>query len=86
MNGFVVDKETEEKKLKELKIFKSPGIDNIHPRILKELSLEISDFITNLYNHSLASDQLPEDWKLSNVTVLFKKGSRSTVGNYRPIF
>ena len=85
MNSVVLDKETVEKKLKKLKIFKSPGIDNIHRRMFKELSLVISHFITNLYNHSLASGQLPEDWKLSNITILFKKGSRSNVGNYKSI-
>jgi len=29
--------------------------------------------------------EVPEDWKLANVTTIFKKGKRSDPGNYRPV-
>ena len=38
-----------------------------------------------LFNKSLSSDQLQEDWKYSIISTIHKKGSRSEVGNYRPV-
>ena len=29
--------------------------------------------------------KVPQDWKLANVTSIFKKGSRSVRSNYRPV-
>ena len=29
--------------------------------------------------------ELPEDWRLANVTPIFKKGSRTKPENYRPV-
>jgi len=34
---------------------------------------------------SLESGVVPADWKDANVTPIFKKGSKSQVGNYRPV-
>ena len=34
---------------------------------------------------SLDSGIVPEDWKLANVTPVFKKGSRNQAENYRPV-
>jgi len=28
---------------------------------------------------------LPDDWKLAEVTAIYKKGSKSDAGNYRPV-
>ena len=38
-----------------------------------------------LYNESINSGIVPEDWKRANVTPLFKKGKKSDVNNYRPV-
>ena len=43
MDNFVINEEVRIK-LNYLKIDKSPGIDNIHPRVLKEVKLDIKDF------------------------------------------
>ena len=59
--------------------------DNIHPRILYEIRNEIFEPLTNLFNLSLSKGILPSDWKLSSVTALFKKGSKSLINNYRPV-
>ena len=41
--------------------------------------------LTDIFNSSLESGQVPEDWRVANVTPLFKKGSREELGNYRPV-
>ncbi len=38
-----------------------------------------------LFNLSLRSGSLPDDWKISNIVPVFKKGKRDHVSNYRPI-
>jgi len=45
--------------------------------MLIELSTEISETIANLlYNKSLSTCDIPQDWKLANVTAVFKKGKK----------
>ena len=33
----------------------------------------------------MESGQVPEDWRVANVTPLLMKGSREELGNYRPV-
>ena len=40
---------------------------------------------TEIYNESILSGELPEIFKISKVTPIFKSGSVSELGNYRPI-
>ena len=37
---------------------------------------QISEMLTDIFNRSLESGQVPEDWRVVNVTTLFKKGFR----------
>uniref|UniRef100_A0A8C4WVL9 CARMIL pleckstrin homology domain-containing protein n=1 Tax=Eptatretus burgeri TaxID=7764 RepID=A0A8C4WVL9_EPTBU len=39
----------------------------------------------DVFNSSLESGQVLKDWRVANVTPLFKKGSREELGNYRPV-
>lgn len=73
------------KALQTLKSNKSPGPDHIFPKLLKEISDEISSPLTQLFNMSLQNGVVPRDWKMANVTPIFKKGDRKLPGNYRPI-
>ena len=34
---------------------------------------------------SLEEGQIPDEWKRAEVTAIFKKGTKSTPGNYRPV-
>ena len=72
-------------KLKNLDPSKSPGIDAIHPKLLKECHQELAKPICKLFNESLASGKLPDMWKLAQVTALFKKGNKKASSNYRPV-
>jgi ribonuclease P/MRP protein subunit RPP40 len=72
-------------KLEKLKVDKSPGGDNIHPKLLFELKLVLAEPIAKLFNKSLSTGEVPTDWKDATITALFKKGNRSEPGNYRPV-
>ena len=73
------------KKLDKLKPDKSPGPDSIHPKILHELSDVLAKPLTILFQKSLQESMVPEEWKKSNVTPIFKKGTKSSTSNYRPV-
>ena len=73
------------KELKALKPNKSPGIDGLHPRVLKELAEELAEPITILFKKSLDSEELPAQWLQAVVTPIFKKGRKTLAENYRPV-
>jgi hypothetical protein len=72
-------------KLSNLKLDKSPGPDLIHPRVLFELRNVIVGPLTTLYTESMRLGLVPDVWKTSIVSVLYKKGRKDDIGNYRPI-
>ena len=73
------------KALKSMKINKSPGPDEIHPRVLKELANQLALPLTFLFNKSVFEGKLPTSWKVAEVRPIFKKGDKSNPGNYRPV-
>ncbi len=73
------------KLLKSLKEDKSPGPDQVHPKVLRETAEAWSHPLTVLFQRSSAVGVIPKDWKMANITPIFKKGSRSEVNNYRPV-
>ena len=73
------------KHIRKLKASKSAGPDGFHPRVLKELVNEIAIPLCDIFSKSLKSGELPRQWKLGQVTPIFKKGDRCTPGNYRPV-
>ena len=69
-----------------LKTNKSCGPDNISPSLILKLSAStIKGPLTKLLNYSLTNSTWPQEWKLSNVTPVYKKDDSSLVENYRPI-
>ena len=71
--------------LKSIKPFKSPGPDDIHPRILCELCDILAVPLLIIFKKSLLTGEVPSIWKRANVTAVHKKGSRDEASNYRPI-
>ena len=73
------------KLLENLNPNKSMGPDLIHPRVLKQLARVVAPILTVIFNKSLHSAEVTEDWKKANVAPIFKKGERYNAENYRPI-
>ena len=71
--------------LKSLKPDKSPGMDNINPRLLRETAEEIAKPLQLIFNKSLEERRIPTDWKKAKVSAIFKKGDKCYAGNYRPV-
>ena len=64
---------------------KAQGPDLIHGRILKLCANSLDYPLSHLFKLSYETGNIPADWKLANVVPIHKKGSKSEVGNYRPI-
>ena len=73
------------KLLQNLNIHKAMGPDQINAKILRELQDILAPTLEIIFNHSLNTGIVPSDWKMANITPLFKKGDRSQPNNYRPI-
>ena len=85
LDDIKIDEEMVKKKLKKLKKNKSPGPDNIHPRVLNELADSISYPLSIIFETSLKNKALPDEWKHANVCAIFKKGKKTLPNNYRPV-
>ena len=72
-------------KIKKMKDNKSPGVDGLPPKLLKEIVEQTSTPLAKLFNLSLEEGIVPSEWKEANITPLFKKGSRNKPDNYRPV-
>ena len=64
---------------------KAPGPNQVPPRVLKELSEQLAMPLCSLFNKSLQSGLIPDDWKVAFVTAIFKTGTKSDPGNYTPV-
>jgi hypothetical protein len=85
LNDINITEETVTKLLDTVNTAKSPGGDGIHPRVLYECRQALAKPLCILFNLSLHTQSLPEDWKQASITAIFKKGSKKVAGNYRPV-
>ena len=81
----IITREAVENKLSKLNPSKAMGPDHIPNVILKTLAKELSLPISIIFNKSISEGCVPEDWRMAEVTAIFKKGSRNDPGNYRPV-
>ena len=72
--------------LSSLKVNKTCGPDGISHRTLKYTCKTIAVPLCKLFNMSLQQHAYPNLWKSATVIPIFKKGKKSDVCNYRPIF
>ena len=85
LGQLVVNPEVVASKINNMKENKSPGVDGISPKILKEIVERISTPLARVFNMSLQEGIVPLEWKEANIIPLFKKGSRNKSVNYRPV-
>ena len=68
--------------LKKIQPSKATGSDIIPGRVLKEFCREP---VARLFTNSFRQGCQPDSWKIASVVPVFKKMSKSSVRNYRPI-
>ena len=85
LGQLVVTPEVVANKINNMKENKSPGVDGIAPKILKETVEQICTPLAHVFNMSLQEGIVPLEWKEANIIPLFKKCSRNKSVNYRPV-
>lgn len=73
------------KQLTKLKKDKSPRSDGIDNETWKYTPKEIGETYLNLINKIWNGEGFPEDWKMSLITPIYKRGDKGKVENYRGI-
>jgi len=71
--------------IKGLKSNKAAGGDGLSSSFLKELEVVIIKPVVIIFRKSLEDGVVPFDWRVANITPIFKKGSKKNVANYRPV-
>ena len=85
LGQLVITPEVVVSKINNMKENKSPAVDGISSKILKETVEQISTPLLHVFNMSLQEGIVPFDWKEANIIPLFKNGSRNKSVNYRPV-
>ena len=68
-----------------LKNHKSPGIDQIPAELIKAGGRTIGSAIHKLIISIWNKEELPEEWKVSIIVPIYKKGDKTDCNNYRGI-
>ena len=53
--------------------------------ILRDYSQDIAPILQVIFQQSLDTGNVPDDWKLANICAVLKKGDRHIAANYRPV-
>ena len=73
------------RKVQRLRPGSAAGPDSVGPQLLQKLIESLDRPLAIIMQKSLNTGDVPRDWRSANVMPIFKKGSRSVPGNYRPV-
>ena len=82
---FIIEDDDILKAINEIISNSACGPDGVPAILLKQCKLEFCKPIRLIWSESFQSGVVPKFYKASNVTPIYKKGSRAKAGNYRPV-
>lgn len=87
MKKVQIEEKDVEKALKRIKNGKAGGTDEIIGELVKYSGQGGIRALTSLFNTIMEEGEVPEEWRMSKVTLIHKGGGKSKedIGNYRPI-
>ena len=80
-----LEQKCQSKKVKNLKPNKSPALGGLIPEFCQVFWKDLKGPYMNMINESFSNGILPETAHKSVVALIFKKGDRKLLTNYRPI-
>ena len=72
-------------KIKGLKTNSASGPDSISAQLLQNAREELLEPLKLIFEKSLDTGTVPQDWRHAIVTPIFKKGTKGDPANYRPV-
>ena len=85
LQELVISPQGVEKLLRNIQASKASGPDSLPNLVLKECAHELAPAVAHIFQKSLDSSILPDDWTNANIAPVFKKGDRHAPENYRPV-
>ena len=85
LSRVTINNETILQKINSIKVKKSAGPDNIHPKLLKLAGNAIVPPLTHLYQYSMDHEAVFSQWKLARITPIHKGDDETEIANYRPV-
>ena len=85
MDTIIEDREIFRQCINILSNNKAPGPDNIGNEILKHLPVQMQQTIHDMMILMWRTTLTPTRWKQLNTVLLYKKGDKTDIRNYRPV-
>jgi len=60
-------------------------LDGIHPRVPRQLAEVLTKPLSIIYQESWLTGEVPDDWRLANVTPMYKNSQKEDLKNCRPV-
>ena len=71
--------------IEKLNTTKSPGYDGLSAKIIKIVAKEMSEPLTQIFNQTFLTGNIPQELKIALVTPIYKSNEDNRFENYRPI-
>jgi hypothetical protein len=71
--------------IEKLNTTKSPGYDDLSAKIIKIVAKEMSEPLTQIFNQTFLTGNIPQELKIALVTPIYKSNEDNRFENYRPI-
>ena len=82
--SFFIEHEVEKELLK-IDPTKSTGIDDLNPRVIRQIAPLIKQPLTSILNKSFTTGKFPDNLKISLITPIFKNDDNQLFSNYRSV-
>ena len=79
------DEDVVRQHLSKLDASKATGPDGVSPFVLKTCTSLLHRPLTQIFQSSMDTGEVPADWRRANITPIYKKGNKAQPLNHRPV-